>query len=623
MPEERLELDVQVTGDFGDLEALGKDLDSVDRNIREAGSGVDHVGIDIDIDDISESITQLEALNAELSRLEDKTVNVDVERGITSIGGGGGGGTAIASGGHPSYDPDKLLSDDDVSRQRNIFDAMRGNGDPVYEHQLDPSDISEGNPEVPFRAPFGQGNRVASARDTRAGFGQLGFDDGKDIKLDLPDLDPEDYIPGDDFDPNEMWEGLKDVDIDKRLRRRNMGFDDLIFSARSFHQTIAAIIPLLGIFIGAIPAAVAALGALGSAALGAVGALGAIGGLGAMGFSLQESGEVSMQPIQERLSEILDTFFNAFEPLAREFASVFRYALDSLEQMARPLADAASGLTAFTDEFRATVNFIEGAIPGIVSGILGIANAAMPVMAEMVSAIADSDILGVLAFHLEQALPSLYALAGGLSQIIPAILKISQGFLIMAGALTYVIGVVGRMINTFPFLAEMIGIVAGAFLTLLAAASIYNLVSGKTIQRAYMLALALRKKVFTAIAKVIPAMDSLTASTWGTYFATAALIGVLTAGLGVVLPKLLEHFDILGSNIGEAQSKLEDFVKTKQGMRGNIGTEVGAIGNPSGSNPYVDQSTTVINAGNRDDAARQQYNSSYEKQQHVDSVFGG
>jgi hypothetical protein len=641
MAEERLELDVTVTGDFDDLEVLGQQLEDVDREITQAGSGEDTVGIDVDAR-TTEAMVELEAINQQITRIDDATVDVDTDvsdpdilDADTRVGEEG-----IVASFHETEVPDANVDDgfrglfddaedfDNPGETRVFSPDAHEQLDGVREVDIDGatvylddklSGVRSGNvPGISGGGHGGGGGGGVSAdgdgggmprRGERfASFGDLGTN-WREQAVAAPPVDYRDAT-------NVRRQGGLFTNLKRDISQ-------LQFTARSFHQAMAAVIPLFGVFVGALPSAIAALGGLATAAIGAVGALGAIGGLGAVGFSLQESGEVSMKPITERLDEIGDTFFDAFEPLAREFAPVFRYALDSLEQMAGPLADASSALTAFTDDFRGAVDFISGSIPSLVGGMLEFADAAMPVLSEFFSALANSDILGVLASHLDQALIPLYAMANGFAQIIPAILKISQGFLIVAGSITYFLGLVSRLINTFPFLAEMIGLASGAFLTLIAYVSISSLVTGGLIGKAYALAATMGGRVVSAVGKAVTAMLGYTATTWQAYFATAALVGVLTLGLGVLLPKIIDHFDILGSNIGDAQSKLEEFEKTKQGMRGDIGTDVGVSGMGGGSNPYVDNSTTVINAGNRDDAARQQYGNSWEKQQHVDSVFGG
>jgi hypothetical protein len=247
---------------------------------------------------------------------------------------------------------------------------------------------------------------------------------------------------------------------------------------------------------------------------------------------------------------------------------------------------------------------------------LAFTDAVMPMIQGVINFVAEQDILGLLAQHLHEAAPELQAMGKALTNIIPAILKLSQGFLIMASGIAWALGIVGAFINILGPFGEMIGFVVGAILTVVAATSLWST--------------AVAALSGTIIVDAMAAFGSYTIgaivsahATYGLAGAVLTLIGIVTLGVGAVAG-LAGAFSLLTGEIGGARSELEKFANTQSSMRG-MGGDLGGsgLGGGGGPNVYNDQSTTVIYADNRDDAARQQYSSEFERRQHRDSVFGG
>jgi len=574
--EERLELVSTVEDDFSeDLEKLEQDLESIDHQITETGHGIEEVEINVSTTGVAETMAELEALERQLDDLDDE-INASVF-------------------GDNSSD-DGLFSDFNPAAQSAAEDFIG-----PYQFQRDDTDGS-----VSMGGGTSDGGAVTSGgvRDFTLGSNE----DLRDVwGVTVPDIDEAMDMPGPMGD---------DDSLDLSFRRLKEEVIDLQFTMGTFHDLFASVLPLVGVFAGALPAAIGGVAALGAAALGAAGVLAGIGALGAMGMSLEQTGEVSMEPIAEQLSQLSSAFVDAFAPLAQSLAPTVEQAFETIEQMFGPLATASQGLLAFRDEFTALVEGIAGALPGVVRNVLAFTDAIMPTLQGVINFVAEQDILGALAQTLSKAAPELQNMGEALVQIVPAVLTLSQGFLVMASAIVEIIGVAAAFFNVLGPLGQAIGFVIGALLTVIAATSLWST--------------AIAALSGTIIVDAVAAFASYTVgvivsmhATFGLATAILTLISIVTLGVGAVAG-LAGAFSLLSGEIGGARKELENFANTQSSMRG-MGGDLGGsgLGGSGGPNVYNDQSTTVIYADNRDDAARQQYSSEFERRQHRDSVFGG
>jgi hypothetical protein len=554
--EERLELVSTVEDDFSaDLEKLEQDLESIDHQIAETGHGIDEVEIEVSTTGVAETMAELEALERQLD-------SIDNEIDASAWTAGDGGDVATPDGGGATPDG--------------------GDGGSVSES---------------FRH-----DTPGAAAAMAAGI------DASEVQQDLRKMG----VKGEGF-----TQGLTDDDdLDLSFRRLKEEVIDLQFTMGTFHDLFASVLPLVGVFAGALPAAIAGVAALGAAALGAAGVLAGIGALGARGMSLQQTGEVSMEPIAEQLSQLSSAFVDAFAPLAQSLAPTVENAFETIEQMFGPLATASQGLLAFRDEFTALVEGIAGALPGVIRNVLAFTDAVMPMIQGVISFIAEQDILGMLASHLNEAWPELQNMGEAIVQILPAIMSLSQGFLVVASTIMEGVGAIAWMINVLGPFGEILGVAVGVMFTIVAVSSLWT-----TINTA--LTGSILSQVVPAVQTWIASNIGLALSTWQVYAALVAVITVATLGIGAVLG-FAGSFGVLSGNVSDARKELEKFANTQSSMRG-MGGDLGGsgLGGGGGPNVYNDQSTTVIYADNRDDAARQQYSSEFERRQHRDSVFGG
>jgi len=655
MPEERLELISAVSEENHDaLDDLADRLDEVDDQIAQAGGGENKIEIDVEIDGLTTTLGKLEAIDERLDSIDDSNVSIDGPE-IEHTGS-----RAMAtSGGFPgfpdNYEPDNdegVTGRGDIFTSRNHPSINKPSFDDVMN--VDKKLITSANPETPFDGPFGAGTGVAGNRRIMELMDVLDGEGGK-LQRQIDDLDAVDKLLGGDNDVDvsvdEMramegvevpaldddMAGFDDLAVsgeDKSFKKRLDGLKEQVrelqFTMGTFHQIIASIIPFLGVFVGAMPAAITGLVTLGGAALIAAGALAGIGGLGLMGIGMDGSGGISIDAINEALSGLKDSFVDAFAPLSQKFAPLIQTTITELERMMGPLAGAASLLTEFQDTFMGAMRTATDILPGLVQTSLSFAQATLPLLEGIASFILNKDILGFLSNQLANALPELAILGNVLVEMLPAIVRISQGFLLFASALAVPIGLISYLINTIPYLGQVLGLLGASFLGLIGISTLYTIQTVAATKATLNLARSIvgtaisgLKSFALALKPMILQLHAYTISTLGATYGTIALVGALTLGIGAVAI-FASQFAILGGNIKEATKNLRQFANTKNAMDGgtSFGTGVGT-GGGSRATAYRDNSTTIIQAGDRDSAARQQYSSSYEKQQHVDNIFSG
>jgi len=225
-----------------------------------------------------------------------------------------------------------------------------------------------------------------------------------------------------------------------------------------------------------------------------------------------------------------------------------------------------------------------------------------------------------MANQLAESLPALWILGLAFAEILPAVIRLSQGFLLMSSIILGLVGMVAWLVNTFRVLAPVIGLVIGLYATLITASTLYSIVTASAIKTMVRFAASLVMRLAPALQTAIANLIGYTISTEAAYWATVALISAVTLGVGAV-SALAGGFGLLDSNIKDATKSLRKFANGSNALGSTYFNSGSVTGGGYGS-AYRDNSTTIIQAGDRDSAARQQYSSSYERQQHVDNVFG-
>lgn len=660
MTEERLDIAANVEDRFS--EALGKlqtELINTDQQIqRTGGGGNDEIHVDVEVQ-TADAIGELEALERQIDRVDDD-VDIGVNEGV-------GTGTGI----NATDDNEGIFSD--FNRVEAATDA-----DFLGPFQFQ-DDTGRGAPGI----DSGEGVATEGGADDASLFSARDIDKLDDLfgeyldeqrlaKMGGEAQDPDDILEvemgrlldGDalveaarDPDSDVDFQMIRDVrgrgglesmmgaleelgDMDGSFTRLNEGgtlrnirtltrrTDSLRLTIHGLHMAFAALLPLVITLAGSLPVVITGMVALGTAALGAAGALGAIAGLGLMGASLQENGEISMEGIRNELSGITDAFVEAFAPLAQTFVPVMREGITQIENMMGPLANASSTLLFMRENFRGAISYLTKALPSFTRDLLAFSNAMMPVLQRVAGWFAETDFFGALGRQFSRAYPALLLMWNGLEGIFSAVMNLSQGFAIVGGFILQTASWILYPIRQFDRFGIAVGALVAVFFTASAAVGIFRIiVTGATG--------TVLKFAGAMMTKLVPGLTASKYGFWANIVATygwakalgivAGLLVVVTGGLilvGAVASSVASRFDILSGNIASARSELEKFAQTDPNMRG-MGIGAGGGVGTDGTNVYRDNSTTVINASNPDEAARQQYSQQFERRQQIDSVFGG
>jgi len=620
--EETLKLISKVEDEFTDpLDDLEDRLEEVDDQIARTGRGRDHVEVHVEATGVGRTLQKLEGLERTLDRIDDADVDISADPDNSVVpdmdASSSSQPQAATSGGRSSdlFTVENIdIYNDEVSPFLDREEFGRRGGEVSRIEDVLSKDIDE---VVDFDAAF-----------------ERAMDDDSDVDLNtlkgIKGLDGPDAFT--EAAETLSTEGLTDLGEGRLTRRQRLSnvSERLVFTMGKFHQIIASLIPLAGLFVGAMPAAIAGVTALGGAALAAAGALGAVGALGAMGMGLQQDGQMGLQPLADRLDEIGQTFADAFGPLARALRPALTEALTVIENMAGPLAQASSGLLAFKDEFIGMANFVATNLPPLVNQTLSFAHAIMPLASAFFQFLANSNIVGIFADQLAKALPHLIGIGNAIIDILPFVMRISHAFLVFVDVLFRTTGFLLNFINHIPFLAEALALATGAFLTAVSAMTIYTAVttgaSGATLTLAKSVLSLIGKAIASYIAVLGMTFNAISAYTGSTLaaaaatFTLAAAIAAVTAGLSLLAAGAIKNLTKMGGKVGDVRDELN---KLNQSGNALGSTSFGS----SSSSPYttgsgmVDNSTTIIDATDKDSAARQQYASKYEQQQQIDSVF--
>lgn len=366
---------------------------------------------------------------------------------------------------------------------------------------------------------------------------------------------------------------------------------DLDIRMSDLHNIMATLIPLLFVFLGAIPAAATALITLAGAALAAAAAFVAIAGFGALGAAMGPGGGMpSAEDFQEFWTDIRDSFFEAFAPLAQRLAPLFEDALDDLEVFFQAIASEGDALMALTEEARAFGRWATEFIPRLLRGLAGLVEAMGPVLGMLGEFLSQNIVNIIRAFvrHTLDALPAVMALGRSIMNTLPALVQMSIGFARVSSAVIELIGILWRVFTLFGILPEeAIGLTIASLLTLLTVVALANKIfavfSGTVVASAI-------SSMLNFVAVNILGAESFAALGLSASIATAALIAFITvatlgAGIalaGAAMTAASEWLGFAGA-IDAATGSMKDFNRVAgRGGTGNI-QPYGGGGRPSPS----------------------------------------
>jgi type III secretory pathway lipoprotein EscJ len=349
--------------------------------------------------------------------------------------------------------------------------------------------------------------------------------------------------------------------LGRGVSRVSRSLSDLSLSMSSVHNLFAAFIPLLFVFIGALPAAIGGMLALAAAALTAAGALAAIGGLGALGFAMAQSegeGMPSAEDFKEIGKRLRESFFESFAPLAKQLAPVFQDGLRGLERLFDEIAQRGDALLQLRDEARAFGGFVLEYLPGLMARLAGMADQLSPVFGAIGEWLQNTDVVQGFIDMFYEALPAMAAFAKALIGALPMILKVSMGLLQVATIIISLISWVLQFADAIGISGEVLGVMLGVVLVLITALSVLGTIAGALNAIMMLLSSGVLSALVPSFLTAIPATLGLSGAFYALAAAIAATgIGAIIVALGILVGKLV----MAKSGMDDLTSSLKDFDK--------------------------------------------------------------
>jgi hypothetical protein len=432
---------------------------------------------------------------------------------------------------------------------------------------------------------------------------------------------PPDHVPG--------GGGGRDggFNFSRVFRRLKGSLSDTVESIRDvdirmsdLHNLLATLVPLMVVFIGALPAVITAIYGLAAAAVTAAGAMAALAGFGALGVGL-EDGQFQMENLSEVVDEVRNDFIDAFAPLAERLEPLFRDAIDALDPFFQSIANTGDALMELTDEARAFGAFIMDFVPGALTALAGLVEALSPILADIGQAINENfgTFVQQLVFWTKQAVPVVASLVQTIIKALPTIIDLGIQFAIIANAVLNVVGLLWQLLTLNGMLAEGMGLLIGAILVAITAFSLLNKVMVGFVGTAIKSAIVSLYQFIGSLISGSAAAGTFSASVFSATGALAAFMTLATLGAATVLVGMAlsaaSGFLGLADSVDQATSSLREFDRVSSRASG------GGVNPYSGDPPdegsaaagVVGRNGTVINfEGNGDpddDASTARYTS--------------
>lgn len=367
------------------------------------------------------------------------------------------------------------------------------------------------------------------------------------------------------------------------------------------HNMMARIVPLLVIFLGAIPSAIAALYTLAAAGVAAAASLMALAGFGALGFAL-EDGQFNMDRLTQAFERVRQDFIDAFGPMAERLQPLFEDGLAGLEDFFDAIADEGDALIALTDEARAFGGFIMEFVPSALRTLAALVSAMSGTFGDIGDFLNNNfaDIVRTMVRVAQDALPVVAEMGRIIASALPAIAKMSIGFARVANVIMQAIGAFMSLLSLVGIGPEIFGILTASVLALFSAFLLWNssilaVASGALMKLGAVMIATIGKLTGYSLAAITAKL-----ATWGLYRAVAALLGLTGVGLILVAistgaSMMADQFARATGNIDKTAKALKDFDSIRSGL-GDSGFD-GDAGDAYGFNPEDPKQTVGAGGG--------------------------
>lgn len=372
----------------------------------------------------------------------------------------------------------------------------------------------------------------------------------------------------------------------------------------TMHNLLAAIMPMLAVFVGALPIAITGLITLAGAAVGAAASLAAIAGLGAMGYAMGDTMEMpGMEDFEDIMERIKEDFFEAFAPLAQQLSPVFADALDGLEMFFQRIANQGDALMNLTDMARDFGQFMIEWIPGLLRTFSAGIQAMEPVFSQLADWLRESNLVETFTRQTLESIDALRRFTGQIINFLSLLVELSQGFIRVWTSLATLIGFLYKFMTLGGRIGdETMGLLIGSLLGVVSVMSllgfvirsmyVVHLVNYISMLKTTITTLLLKGQIMGStlvpiIAKYISAIYTKIAALMGykaaqlsaakaTLIAAGALASFLTlvslGGLAVLIAgaaAAANHFFDLADGIGEVNDEMREFNDLSAQSEGN------------------------------------------------------
>ncbi|UBF23174.1 tail tape measure protein [Haloarcula tailed virus 2] len=345
-------------------------------------------------------------------------------------------------------------------------------------------------------------------------------------------------------------------------------FDTLSLNMSDMHNALAALIPLILVVIGAIPALITGFVAVAGAALAAAVALGSFAALGLVGAAMGRAGgeRPSMENITEIMNEILDELFDAFAPAAEAIAPMFEAGLDRLGSFLATLGEAAMMFQTLGDEAGGFADFLEEFLAGAIRNTVRMTEAFAPLFGMLGDFLNNFSLLEELTVLMGEMLPTFMVFLGVVMDMLPVIVRMSVGFMQVLNAILLVANAFFQLLEALGIEQEM-GFVIAAMLTLLSVAAVLSFVIGNNVAGAFWFAVGAIKAEIVALygsvaAKLAAAQAAGVAATAISILAAAVRALLIATGIGALIVGLgfvANQFMNMASSADAATKSMRDF----------------------------------------------------------------
>jgi len=398
--------------------------------------------------------------------------------------------------------------------------------------------------------------------------------------------------------------GLLDTVSDLRKSFSKMAENSAItnINMSDMHNIMARLVPLLLVFVGAMPVAITAMVGLATAAFAAAASLAAIAGFGALGLGLVD-GQFDSERLADAFQDIKDAFIESFAPLAEALQPTFERGLAGLKKFFQAVGREGDALVALTDEARAFGGFVIDFVPDMLRTLASVVNGLASIFGNIGRWLENNftDAMRSMVEMTAQAMPTFAEFVQIILSAIGPITRLSLGFMRVVNVIMRVIGAIGAFINWLGISWEVLGLVIGSLLTFISVAALGSSILGSVFVTAIVDAIVALGSYFlstqaategtalfggTLLGTVLTGLINFTANLIGSIaamagftltayeaaFAAAAFWTALTLGAAIGLiafvGAMASRFTDLQSSIDGATSSLQDFNNVQSGMDG-------------------------------------------------------